>query len=92
MPLDRQVYLLGEQVLTVSSQVLYEQVETIADYLKPTLIKGIQNQIIKSPVNEADDTHWKNLESLKKRTKSCFFLWGVRNPQATLFSVYDARN
>jgi hypothetical protein len=92
LPLDRQVHLLSEQGLKVSSQVLFEQVETVAWYLAPTLIKGIEEKIKKAPVNEADDTFWKNLESLKKRTRSSFFLWGVRNPEATLFSVYDARS
>ena len=92
LPLDRQVHLLGEQGLNVSAQVLFEQVETIAWYLAPTLLRGIEDKIKKAPVNEADDTVWKNLDSLKKRTKSSFFLWGVRNPDATLFSVYDARS
>jgi hypothetical protein len=36
------------------------------------------------------DTYWKNLNSLKKRTKNSYFLWGVRNPEATLFAVYDS--
>jgi hypothetical protein len=92
LPLDRQVHLLSEQGLNVSAQVLFEQTETVAWYLKSTLIKGIEEKIKAAPVNEADDTFWKNLESLKKRTKSSFFLWGVRNPEATLFSVYDARS
>jgi transposase len=27
----------------------------------------------------------------KKRTQNSYFLWGVRNPEATLFAVYDSR-
>lgn len=92
LPLDRQVHLLGEQGLSVSSQVLFEQVDTVAWYLETTVLKAIAEQIQKAPVNEADDTFWKNLASLKKRTKSSFFLWGVRNPKATLFRVYDSRS
>ena len=92
LPLDRQRHLLGEQGLAVSSQVLYEQVETVAWYLENTIFKGIQDKIKNASVNEADDTYWKNLNSLKKRTKNSYFLWGVRNPEATLFSVYDSRS
>jgi transposase len=83
---------LGEQGLIVSSQVLYEQVETVATYLEKTVFLGITDKIKAASFNEADDTFWKNLDSLKKKSKSSYFLWGVRNPAATLFSVYDSRS
>jgi transposase len=92
LPLDRQVHMLSEQGLDISAQTLWDQIDTVAWYLKPTVFKGIQDKIQASRVNIADDTHWTNLESLKTRERDKFFLFGVTNEWATCFNVFDARS
>jgi hypothetical protein len=43
-----------------------------ADTLRALAVE--QSQLLALATNEADDTYWKNLNSLKKRTKNSYFL------------------
>lgn len=92
LPLDRQIHMLAEHGLEVSAQTIWDQIDTIAWYLRPTVFKGITQKIQQTRVNLADDTYWTNLESVKTREKDRFYLWGVTNPSATCFNVFDARS
>ena len=91
LPLDRQVRIARGQGLTVTSQALFAQVDTIAWYLKLNVIPGIRAKILESRVNLGDETYWENLGK-KEKGKKRFWLWGVRNEKAVLFDVFDARS
>ena len=93
LPLDRQVKWMDGFGLKIDTQTLFSQIDTIAWYLKPTIISRFQEELKKHRVHLADETPWGNLS--KKDTKSKkkkFYLWGVRNPLCTLFEIYDSRS
>jgi transposase len=92
LPLTRQVNMLSEHGLEVKNHTLFDQIDTIAWYLKPTVFQGIIDAIKRSRVNIADDTTWKNLKKKSERATSKFYLWGVRSALATCFNVYEARS
>jgi transposase len=92
LPLDRQVRMMSSHGLEVTSQVLFDQVDTVAWYLMPTVFKGIVAEIEKSYVNIADDTTWKNLEKIDEREKERFYLWAVTNKRAVCFNIFDSRS
>jgi transposase len=92
LPMDRQCQMLAEHGLAISPQTIWDQIDTVAFYLQPTVFKGIIEKIEQTRVNLADDTHWPNLESSKTRERDNFYLWAVTNPNATCFNVFDARS
>jgi hypothetical protein len=90
-PLERQVAMFASYGLNVKSQTLFEQIDLISWYLKPVFRKIIEF-IHSKPVNEADDTTWKNLGPKGDGDPQKFYLWAVLNDQAACFNVYNARN
>jgi transposase len=91
LPVERQVKMLSGQGLEVTSQTLMDQIDTAAWYLRPTVVRRICQYIEESPVNQADDTTWKNLQKLAERERQNFYLWGVTNDKACFFNIYDSR-
>jgi len=92
LPMDRQRAMLEEHGLEISTQSIWDQIDTVASYLRPKVFKGIVQKIEESRVNIADDTHWPNLEAIEKRERDKFYLWAVTNPQATCFNIFEARS
>lgn len=92
LPLDRQRKMMAGHGLDVSTQVLFEQIDTIAWYLAPTVVKGIAGDIEMSRVNIADDTTWMNVGKKDQASKDRFNLWAVTNGRSTCYSVFDARS
>lgn len=92
LPLDRQRKMMAGHGLDVSTQVLFEQIDTIAWYLAPTVVKAIAADIESSRVNIADDTTWMNVGKKDEKSKDRFYLWAVTNRRATCYSVFDARS
>jgi len=92
LPLDRQRHMMAEQGLDISVSTIFDQVDTVAWYLRSTVFKAIRDKIEATPVNEADDTTWPNLENLKTRLRDKFYLWAVVNREAACYTIFDARN
>jgi transposase len=72
--------------------VLFEQIDTIAWYLAPTVVKGIAADIEATRVNIADDPTWMNVGKKDDKAKDRFHLWAVTNRRATCYSVFDSRS
>ena len=92
LPLDRQVKMFAAQDLDIKSQTIYGQIDTIAWYLKNTVFKGIANYLNSQKVLQADDTTWKNLAKADQKDCSKFYLWGVCNPKAVCYNIFNARS
>jgi transposase len=92
LPMDRQRVMLEEHGLEISTQSIWDQIDTVASYLRPKVFKGIVQKIEESRVNIADDTHWPNLEAIDKRERDKFYLWAVTNREATCFNIFEARS
>ena len=92
LPLDRQRKMMAGHGLDVSTQTLFEQIDTIAWYLEPIVVRGIVANIEASRVNIADDTTWMNVGKKDETSKDRFYLWAVTNGRATCYNVYDARS
>ncbi|MFA9263041.1 MAG: IS66 family transposase, partial [Undibacterium sp.] len=92
LPMDRQRKMLEEQGLDISAQSIWDQIDTLAFYLRPKVFAGIVQKIEESRVNIADDTYWPNLEAVDKRERDKFYLWAVTNPEATCFNIFEARS
>jgi transposase len=90
-PLERQVKLMETQGLIVRSNVLFDQVDMIAFYLKNSFISQLKSEVLQSQLHIADETYWLNLgknEDVNKR----FWCWGVHSGKAILFEIYDSRS
>jgi len=92
LPVDRQRSMLATHGLDITTQVLFEQIDTVAWYLKKNVFEKLLATCKTVQVHTSDDTRWPNLESRKTREKNSYYLWAVRNEFATCFSVYDARS
>jgi transposase len=92
LPLDRQRKMMEGHGLDVSTQTLFEQIDTVAWYLSTTVVKGIALDIEQTRVNIADDTTWMNIGKKDESSKDRFNLWAVTNRRATCYSVYDSRS
>ncbi|MEI8231197.1 MAG: IS66 family transposase [Actinomycetes bacterium] len=88
LPLERQVRMMKQSGLEITSQTLFAQIDTIAWYLKPHVYRLIGEQVRSSPFVAADETPWENLG---KGAKKRFYLWGIRSPKAVYFQVADSR-
>ena len=83
MPLERQVRLLRDSGLEVSSQVLWDQILALLRFLRPT-VTAIQAAILKEPVIGVDQTGWKNL---KERGAKHYQLWGLSSPTLLYYEI-----
>ena len=88
LPLDRQSRMMKEFGLTIGSQVLYAQTDTIAWYLRNHVIPKFVEEIHSSRMNIADETY---IENLAKGDTKRFWLWSVKSPRCVLFEMYDSR-
>jgi transposase len=88
LPLDRQVRMMKAQGLNVTSQTLFDQIDTIAWYLKLNVVPNIVARVRASRVNLGDETY---LENLAKDAKSRFWLWSVMSRDAVVYDVFDSR-
>lgn len=89
LPLERQVKMMRQSGLTVESQTLFKQVDTIAWYLKPHVYEKIAQRVRGSSCAAADETPWENLA---KDAKRGFYLWGASAKDAVFFQIADSRN
>lgn len=92
LPLDRQRKMMAGHGLDISTQTLFEQIDTIAWYLAPTVVKDLAADIERSRVTIADDTTWKNVGKKDATSKNRFHLWAVTNRRAVCYSAFDARS
>ena len=78
--------------MDITSQTIYDQIDTIAWYLKPKVFKGILEEISNSYITIADETTWGKLDKPQKGDPKKFYLWAVMNHRAICFNVFDRRN
>lgn len=91
LPLDRQVGWVKGFGLTIDTQTLFSQVDTVAWYLKTHVIARFQEELKNHFIHIADESPWGNLGK-EKDAKKKFYLWAVRNKVCTLFEIYDSRS
>jgi transposase len=91
LPLERQVGWMKGFGLKTDTQTLFSQVDTIAWYLKASVMEMFQKELEHHQVHIADESPWGNLGK-KKEAKKKFYLWAVRNARCTLFEIYDSRS
>lgn len=92
LPLDRQVKDFRSLGLSVKSQTLFDQIDTVAWYLQGHVMPLLMKEKNESRLHIADDTWWKNLEKKELRESAKFYLWGVISGRATIYQLYDGRN
>jgi hypothetical protein len=91
LPLDRQVGWMKGFGLSIDTQTLFTQVDTVAWYLKTHVIARFQEELKNHLVHIADESPWGNLGK-ESDSKKKFYLWAVRNKCCTLFEIYDSRS
>ena len=85
LPLERQVRVMAEHGLDVTSQTLWDMVWTMSRLAKPTY-DAILAHILDSHVIGLDQTGWPNLKS--KRAKK-WQMWCLTAKQAVYHQIYD---
>lgn len=91
MPLERQVKLMTTQGLKVTSNVLFDQIDMIAFYLKNSFFTRLKAEVIRDQLHVADETYWINLGKKEGENKR-FWCWGIHTVNAVLFEIYDSRS
>lgn len=90
MPLERQVRMMRRFGLRVTSQTLWDMLETLARLLEP-LPERIHKYLLSQTVLGADETHWKLLKKGSKTTTPRWYVWTVCCASAVLYRIYDTR-
>lgn len=91
LPLERQVRIMARQGLTVTSQTLWDQLNVLANHLKPTY-ERILAVILGAPVIHADETHWRLMEGDKVGENKRWWTWCVATPDLVGYRILDSRS
>lgn len=92
LPIERQVKMLKNQGLEVTSQTLFNQVEYISWLLEGSFMKHLNKDISQSRVNEADDTTWGRFTKSSPKSNEKYYLWGVKNQRSIVYNVFNSRS
>jgi transposase len=91
LPLERQVYAMKQDGLSIDSQTLWDQLDTLADVVKPTY-EAILAAILKQPLILADETRWPLLANGKvKENKTCY-AWCLVGEDLVGYRILDSRS
>ncbi len=89
LPLERQCRIMARHGLDVSSQTLWDQLDTLARYAGPTY-EEYGRRVLQNPVVHADETRWPLLDG-KKRTSS-WTIWTRSTPQLVHYQIVGSRS
>ena len=88
LPLERQVRMMKQHGLRVTSQALWDQVWALSRLLEP-VYRGIYQHILTEPVIGLDQTGWPNLGD-KRKTK--WQMWALTSPGAVYHAIKDDKS
>lgn len=88
LPLDRQRKMLGRDGLQVTTQALWDQVEAVADVLKPAH-DALREWILRKPLIHADETRWKLIVAPQTQTWQA---WGIACEDAVCYRILPSRS
>ena len=94
LPLERQVRMMLRDGLTIDSQTLWDQINTVARLLKPAYDR-LKSHILSQPVIGVDETHWKLMgeKGKKKGGKGKLWqAWAICCPEAVHYTIADSRS
>ena len=88
LPLERQVRMMAREGLTVDSQTLWDQINTIAHHLEPTY-EALGRRALAAPVINVDETRWpmRNAMTPAKGT-----VWTVRTPIVSFYRILPGKS
>lgn len=87
VPLERQVRIMAREGLSIDSQTLWDQLNTLACHLLPSY-EAVRGRVLSSPLIHADETSWRLLE--KKGSKK-WWVWAVASDDAVYYRIRDSR-
>ena len=85
-PLERQVRIMRREGLSIDSQTLWDQLDTLAHHLAPSY-RAIRKRVLSSPLIFADETSWRLLEKGSKK----WWVWGAASHDAVYYEIRDSR-
>jgi len=89
LPLERQVRAMARRGLVVDSQTLWDQLEALDRYLRPTY-EALVARALENDVVLVDETHWKLAE--KKNQTSKWWVWCVVSDHIATYRVLGRRS
>lgn len=91
LPLKRQVGAMKQDGLTIDSQTLWDQLDTLAMVVQPTY-EAILVEILKQPLLLADETRWPLLANGKvKENKTCY-AWCLVGTDLVGYRILDSHS
>ena len=88
LPLERQCRIMARHGLEVSSQTLWDQLETLARFAQPTY-EAYDPKVFSYPVMHADETRWPLLDGKKK---SAWTIWTRSTPQLVHYKILSSKS
>ena len=88
-PLERQTRIMAREGLMVTSQTLWNQIESLAGHLEASY-KALQPRVLSSPVVYADETHWRLMGQEKETSR--WWVWCVANDEAVFYRLLGSRS
>jgi transposase len=89
LPLERQCRMFAREGLQITSQTLWDQIESLATWLHPAWVRLRLHQL-SAPLLYVDETHWKL--SGKRGDSSRWWAWVSRSQDGAYFELKDSRS
>jgi len=88
LPLERQARAMERRGLIVDSQTLWDQIDALADHLRPTY-EALLGKILETDVVYADETYWPNHD----RGETCrWWSWCVASDEMATYRILPSRS
>lgn len=88
-PLERQARIFRREGLTISSQSLWDLLNTVAHHAQATY-EAIGRDILAADVIHADETWWRRMDAEKGRRK--WWLWGMSHHAGAFYRLCEKRD
>lgn len=88
LPLERQVRMMARAGLTVESQTLWDQIDTIARHLAPTY-EALGRRALEASVINVDETRWAMMGAT---TPAKGTVWTVRSPTVSFYRILPGKS
>ena len=88
LPLERQCRIMAREGLSVTSQSLWDQVESLATWLQPAWVRLGAHQLT-APLLHVDETHWR---LASKSGASRWWAWVSLSADGAYFELKDSRS
>ena len=88
LPLERQRKIMAREGLLIDTQTLWDQIEPLAEHLKPTY-DGLREYVLGADIVAADETWWRLMnEDSSKR----WWAWGIATHDAVWYGIDPSRS